>query len=347
MVKTVLYAEKLYDSDKVEREVFGSDVRVVWRNVTNLSQLEERDCAEVDGLMVLRHAVTAEHLAKFPRLACVVRMGVGYDKIDRQAAAAAQGPGLQRAGLRHHRGRRPRDGARPVAAPRHRCCTTRRSGRPRPRRGAHVRDPLIQRIGRADLRHRRPRPHRHGGRAAGQGVPFPRRRSTTPICRTASSSALGIDRAATLEDLLRADRHAVDPCAADAGDTRHARRGAAASCCRRAAWWSTRRAGRSSTSTRWPTSCARAYRRRRARRPAGGAAGRADPRAAARLPRARTVVRGAAGHHAALRLVHAAVVGRHPAQVGRNDARGAAWTAAAERHHAGDVLRAGQAVAVQ
>ena len=49
MVKTVLYAEKLYDDDKVEREVFGSDVRVVWRNVANLSQLEERDCAEVDG----------------------------------------------------------------------------------------------------------------------------------------------------------------------------------------------------------------------------------------------------------------------------------------------------------
>ena len=87
MVKTVLYAEKLYDNDKVEREVFGSDVRVVWHNVTNLSQLEERDCADVDGLMVLRHAVTAEHLAKFPKLACVVRMGVGYDKIDRQAAA--------------------------------------------------------------------------------------------------------------------------------------------------------------------------------------------------------------------------------------------------------------------
>jgi len=88
MVKTVLYAEKLYDNDKVEREVFGPDVRVVWRNVTDLSQLEERDCADVDGLMVLRHAVTAEHFAKFPKLSCVVRMGVGYDKIDRKAAEA-------------------------------------------------------------------------------------------------------------------------------------------------------------------------------------------------------------------------------------------------------------------
>jgi lactate dehydrogenase-like 2-hydroxyacid dehydrogenase len=88
MVKTVLYAEKLYDDDKVEREVFGPEMRVVWRNVDNLSQLEERDCADIDGLMVMRHAVTAEHFARFPRLSCVVRMGVGYDKIDRQAAAA-------------------------------------------------------------------------------------------------------------------------------------------------------------------------------------------------------------------------------------------------------------------
>ena len=87
MVKTVLYAEKLYDNDKVEREVFGSDVRVVWRNVANLSQLEERDCADIDGLMVMRHAVAAEHLARFRKLGCVVRMGVGYDKIDRKALA--------------------------------------------------------------------------------------------------------------------------------------------------------------------------------------------------------------------------------------------------------------------
>src|SRR5260370_358434 len=87
MVKTVLYAEKLYDNDKVEREVFGSDVRVVWRNVANLSQLEERDCAEIDGLMAMRHAVTAEYLARLPRLACVVLMGVGYHIVARPGAA--------------------------------------------------------------------------------------------------------------------------------------------------------------------------------------------------------------------------------------------------------------------
>jgi phosphoglycerate dehydrogenase-like enzyme len=88
MTKTVLYAEKLYDNDAVEREVFGRDVRVVWRNVSSLAQLEDGDCTDVDGLMVMRHAVPADQIARFPNLACVVRMGVGYDKVDRVAAAA-------------------------------------------------------------------------------------------------------------------------------------------------------------------------------------------------------------------------------------------------------------------
>ena len=93
MVKTVLYAEKLYDNDKVPSATCSDpDVRVVWRSVADLSQLEARDCAEIDGLMVMRHAVTAEHLARFPNLACVVRMGVGYDK-DRPRKAAAQRKG--------------------------------------------------------------------------------------------------------------------------------------------------------------------------------------------------------------------------------------------------------------
>lgn len=88
MTRTVLYAEKLYEDDKVEREVYGSDVRVVWRNVGDLSELAAEDCADIDGLMVMRHAVTPAHFAKFPKLRCVVRMGVGYDKVDRAAAAA-------------------------------------------------------------------------------------------------------------------------------------------------------------------------------------------------------------------------------------------------------------------
>src|SRR5262249_11578257 len=49
--------------------------------------LQPADCAEVDGLMIMRYAVTAQDVDRFPRLRCVVRMGVGYDKLDRQALA--------------------------------------------------------------------------------------------------------------------------------------------------------------------------------------------------------------------------------------------------------------------
>ena len=77
MVKTVLYAEKLYDNDKVEREVFGSDVRVVWRNVANLSQLEERDCADIDGLMVMRHAVPMRPRPTMPKVCTPLRLSSG------------------------------------------------------------------------------------------------------------------------------------------------------------------------------------------------------------------------------------------------------------------------------
>jgi len=51
----VLYAES-YTTTTGSSASVGSDVRVVWRNVANLAQLEERDCAEIDGLMVMRHA---------------------------------------------------------------------------------------------------------------------------------------------------------------------------------------------------------------------------------------------------------------------------------------------------
>jgi C-terminal binding protein len=36
----------------------------------------------------MRHAVSADDIGRFPRLRAIVRMGVGYDKIDRPAAAA-------------------------------------------------------------------------------------------------------------------------------------------------------------------------------------------------------------------------------------------------------------------
>jgi C-terminal binding protein len=84
---TILYAEDLYSDEVVEREVYGPDVCIVWRDVEKLSDLPAADCDAVDGLMVLRHWVRAADFAKFPRLRCVVRMGVGTDRIDRAVAA--------------------------------------------------------------------------------------------------------------------------------------------------------------------------------------------------------------------------------------------------------------------
>ncbi len=84
---TVLYSETLYTDDSIERDVFGPDVRVLVRDVGTLAELDAADCEAVAGLLVMRHEVTAEDFIRFPRLRAVVRMGVGYDRIDRAAAA--------------------------------------------------------------------------------------------------------------------------------------------------------------------------------------------------------------------------------------------------------------------
>jgi C-terminal binding protein len=89
MTVTVLYPEDRQVPDlDLEREIFGSEVRLVRRSKARLAELEAIDCAEIDGLMIMRHAVSAADIARFPRLKTIVRMGVGYDRIDRTAAAA-------------------------------------------------------------------------------------------------------------------------------------------------------------------------------------------------------------------------------------------------------------------
>ena len=90
MSVTILYPEALYPDDSVERGIFGSDVNIVFRDTRELAELSDADCAAADGLMVLRQPVTAADFARFTKLRCVVRMGVGYDRIDRRAAAAHQ-----------------------------------------------------------------------------------------------------------------------------------------------------------------------------------------------------------------------------------------------------------------
>ncbi|MEO9189872.1 MAG: C-terminal binding protein [Acetobacteraceae bacterium] len=87
MAWTVLYPENLYADDSVERRIFGPEVRVVVRDTRTLAELSDTDCVEADGLMILRQRVSEADLARFTKLRCVVRMGVGYDSIDRKAAA--------------------------------------------------------------------------------------------------------------------------------------------------------------------------------------------------------------------------------------------------------------------
>lgn len=88
MAVTVMYPEdrQIPDLD-VEREIFGPEVTILRRTKASLAELDAADCAEVDGLMIMRHAVSAADIARFPRLRAIVRMGVGYDRIDREAAA--------------------------------------------------------------------------------------------------------------------------------------------------------------------------------------------------------------------------------------------------------------------
>jgi phosphoglycerate dehydrogenase-like enzyme len=88
MPVTVLYPEARQAPDELEREVFGSGVRILKRDTNELAELTDADFAEADGLMILGFPVTGADMARFPKLRAIVRMGVGYDKLDRPAAAA-------------------------------------------------------------------------------------------------------------------------------------------------------------------------------------------------------------------------------------------------------------------
>ena len=89
---TVLYTDRSYPDDSVERRIYGPDIRVIFPPaVTNgVADLSDEDCAAADGVMTLRHRVTAKDFERFPKLRAVCRMGVGYDTIDRVAAHGRQ-----------------------------------------------------------------------------------------------------------------------------------------------------------------------------------------------------------------------------------------------------------------
>jgi len=90
MVMTVLYPEAMYPDDSVEREIFGPDIRIIQRDLVSLADVSAEDAAVVDGLMVFRHFAPEDVLARFSRVRAIVRMGVGYDRLDRAYAAKRQ-----------------------------------------------------------------------------------------------------------------------------------------------------------------------------------------------------------------------------------------------------------------
>jgi len=89
MTLTVLEPEGLYPDTSLEQRIMGPSVRIVQGACkTSLAELPDAICQQVEGLMTLRMAVPADQIARFPKLKVIVRMGVGYDRVDRVAAAA-------------------------------------------------------------------------------------------------------------------------------------------------------------------------------------------------------------------------------------------------------------------
>ncbi|WP_376095189.1 C-terminal binding protein [Roseomonas sp. CCTCC AB2023176] len=86
---TVLEPEGMYPDAALEERVLGPTVRVLQGSAKGgIHEVPDEVCAETDGLFVFRHWLPADQVARFPRLKVVVRMGVGYDRLDRPALDA-------------------------------------------------------------------------------------------------------------------------------------------------------------------------------------------------------------------------------------------------------------------
>ncbi len=59
----------------------------LFHDVAQIADLDAALCREADGLLVFRHHVTRSDFDRFPKLSVLVRIGVGYDRIDLITAA--------------------------------------------------------------------------------------------------------------------------------------------------------------------------------------------------------------------------------------------------------------------
>ncbi|MGG5809913.1 C-terminal binding protein [Falsiroseomonas sp. CW058] len=88
---TVLEPEAMYPDTRLEQEILGPEVEIIRGGAPHtgtLDMLSDEVCARIDGLLIFRHWLKPHHIARFPKLKVVVRMGVGYDRLDRAACAA-------------------------------------------------------------------------------------------------------------------------------------------------------------------------------------------------------------------------------------------------------------------
>ncbi len=84
----VLEPESLYPDTLLEQRVMGEGVRILRGACkSSLMELPQELCDQADALMTLRMAVPKEALDRFPKLRVVIRMGVGYDRVDRAECA--------------------------------------------------------------------------------------------------------------------------------------------------------------------------------------------------------------------------------------------------------------------
>ena len=84
---TILYPEASYQGVDEERRIFGPNATLVFKAVEQLADFSDAELAEVEGLMIFRFWCSAADMARMPRLKAIVRMGVGYDRLDREEAA--------------------------------------------------------------------------------------------------------------------------------------------------------------------------------------------------------------------------------------------------------------------